>query len=75
MTEVRTGSGFVRGKEARPGVTAFLGIPYGGSTAGPNRFRPPMPVEPWSGVRDAFEFGPSCPQPVMDAPEAAGALS
>jgi EamA-like transporter family len=24
--------------------------------------RPPKPVEPWEGVRDAFEFGPKSPQ-------------
>lgn len=58
---VDTPAGALRGVEHR-GVASFLGIPYGASTAGPNRFRPPQPVEPWSGVRDARVLGPSAPQ-------------
>ena len=30
---------------------------------GANRLRPPQPVTPWSGVRDALTFGPKPPQP------------
>jgi para-nitrobenzyl esterase len=36
----------------------FLGIPY----ARANRFVPPEPAQPWSGVRAARAFGPICPQ-------------
>jgi para-nitrobenzyl esterase len=43
-------------------VRSLLGVPYGANTAGPNRFRGPQPVEPWTGVRDALAFGPSAPQ-------------
>ena len=50
---VQTTSGAVRGKERR-GVATWRGIPY--ATA--PRFRPPGPVPPWTGVRDALEFGP-----------------
>ncbi|MGH9170975.1 MAG: carboxylesterase/lipase family protein [Acidimicrobiales bacterium] len=54
--------GRLRGSEAA-GAYAFKGIPYGASTAGENRWMPPQPLEPWTGIRDALELGPSCPQP------------
>lgn len=41
---------------------AFLGVPFAKSLTPAGRFRPPSPVEPWSGTRDATEYGMSCPQ-------------
>ena len=38
------------------GIHSFKGIPYGASTAGPNRFMPPEPVRSWSGVREALAY-------------------
>jgi para-nitrobenzyl esterase len=58
---VTTRSGAVRGLDLG-GVLAFKGIPYGASTAGVARFRPPQPREPWTGVRDAFDYGATAPQ-------------
>ena len=68
---VDTTSGKVRGV-LHAGVHSFRGIPYGASTAGANRFLPPRKVEPWTGVRDAFQNGHSSPQ-VAPAPSAIGA--
>lgn len=59
--EVAITGGRIRGCR-RGGVATFLGIPYGADTAGPNRYRPPQPVEPWSGVRDTLRVGRACPQ-------------
>lgn len=68
---VETSLGKVRGK-AMHGVQIFKGIRYGGSTAGANRFLPPQPVAPWSGVHDALNYGNSAPQPKIEARERAG---
>ncbi|KAI1470940.1 alpha/beta-hydrolase [Daldinia caldariorum] len=49
----------------RNGVEAFLNIPYGQDTSGPNRFKPPRPFVPESGsIIDALSYGPACPQPL-----------
>lgn len=58
---VDTTGGRVRGA-AINGVQTFKGIHYGASTAGAMRFMAPVAAKPWSGVRDALEFGPPSPQ-------------
>jgi para-nitrobenzyl esterase len=64
MTDVlvTTTAGTLRG-EAGDGIAVFKGVPYAAPPVGDLRFRPPAPVEPWTGVRDALAYGPSCPQP------------
>ncbi|WP_271607018.1 carboxylesterase/lipase family protein [Bradyrhizobium sp. CCBAU 11434] len=55
---IRTQAGQVRG--AVPdgnGVLAFRGIPYAAPPVGSLRWRAPQAPTPWSGVRDALDFG------------------
>jgi para-nitrobenzyl esterase len=56
-----TAYGRLRGVNSA-GIKVFKGIPYGASTAGKNRFRPPVDPAKWTGVRDALEYGHSAPQ-------------
>lgn len=59
---VATRYGLIRGVE-QEGIWTFLGVRYARAPEGPDRFRPPMPPEPWSGVREANEPSPIAPQP------------
>jgi para-nitrobenzyl esterase len=55
---VKTTAGEVRGF-VRAGSAVFLGIPYAEPPVGELRFAAPQPRTPWSGVRDALEYGPT----------------
>src|SRR5215831_7265945 len=57
MAQVETSYGALRGT-AEAGVQAFRGIPFAQPPLGPLRWRPPARPEPWTGVRDATQFGP-----------------
>ncbi len=57
---VETTYGKVRGYR-RNGVYIFKGMPYGDTTAGPNRFLPPKKPQPWTEVRSALGWGPVAP--------------
>ncbi|KAJ8673191.1 hypothetical protein QAD02_004453 [Eretmocerus hayati] len=41
---------------------SFKGIPYAEPPVGPMRFRDPEPVMPWTGIKDAVNFGSECTQ-------------
>lgn len=59
---VETAAGKIRGTTI-DGIKVFKGVPYGGSTAGKNRFMPPTKPKPWAGIRDCLELGHIAPQP------------
>jgi para-nitrobenzyl esterase len=58
---VQLEDGSVRGT-VEAGVASFLGIPYAAPPFGANRMRPPRPVVPWPGERDATQYGPTAPK-------------
>ena len=58
----KTNCGQIRGSTT-DGVIAFKGIPYAGSPAGDNRFKPAPKLTPWTGVRDASSYGDQSIQP------------
>jgi para-nitrobenzyl esterase len=64
VIEVRGGR--LRGRQ-HDGLRAFYGVPYAEPPVGRLRFRLPQAAQPWSGVRDAHEFGPSSRQPLSPA--------
>ncbi len=58
---VRTKQGPTEGL-SEGGIFKFLGVPYAQPPVGELRWRPPVPVAQWAGVRKAQDFGPICPQ-------------
>ena len=64
---VRIGGGLIRGASAT-GVSSFKGLPYAAPPTGNLRWRAPQPAAAWSGVRDATQFGASCPQATVGNP-------
>ncbi len=58
---VRLEKGLLRGEQA-PGFSVYRGIPFAAPPVGENRWRPPQPVQPWQGVREATRFGRDCMQ-------------
>jgi para-nitrobenzyl esterase len=57
QTTVRIASGEIAGTGTGAGVRVYRGIPYAAPPVGPLRWRPPQPVEPWSGVHDGSRYG------------------
>lgn len=58
---VRIETGLVSGT-LEGSVKAYLGIPFAAAPVRENRWRPPQPVRPWSGVYTADAMRPECMQ-------------
>ena len=68
MQVVKTTNGYVSGAvigEAGKEVVAFRGIPYAAPPVGDLRWRPPQPVQPWTGILECTRFTAMSPQTVM----------
>lgn len=71
-TMVTTNYGKLRGfraslpSEILHPVDQYLGVPYALPPTGERRFQAPEPPNSWSGIRNATQFGPVCPQYLED---------
>jgi len=59
---VRAPAGAVKGVSDGT-VNVFKGLPYAQPPVGEARWKPPVEMPAWAGVRDASKFGPACIQP------------
>lgn len=60
---VRLDSGPIAGTAGKdPAVRVYKGIPFAAPPVGNLRWSPPMPVKPWTEVRNADQFGNMCMQ-------------
>ena len=60
---IKTTAGDLKGKPRQGGGAEFLGIRYAEAPVGDLRWHEPVPMHPWTGVRDAVSFGVPCSQP------------
>ena len=54
--------GEIQGAPVPGGGAVFKGVPFARPPVGPLRWREPMPLAPWTGVRDATAYGSACAQ-------------
>lgn len=60
---IQTANGKVSGAlNTDTGVHSFKGIPFAAPPVGALRWQAPQPVQPWSGTRNATQFGPRAMQ-------------
>jgi para-nitrobenzyl esterase len=78
LDPVQTDAGYVAGTMVgEPGkeVRVYRGVPYAAPPVGNLRWKPPQPVQPWSGIREATVFGSVCPQQEAEWVSGSGAGS
>src|SRR5712692_5451087 len=61
-TTVKVKAGTLMGRLLPNGQAVYKGIPFAKPPVGSLRWHEPLPVEPWSGVRNALDPGASCAQ-------------
>ncbi|CAN7979716.1 unnamed protein product [Ixodes pacificus] len=69
--QVYTQSGVLRGTTQRimgKTIDAFLGVPFAEPPLGNLRFKKPVPIRQWAGVKNATELAPPCLQIDLDLP-------
>ena len=72
---VHTESGAISGVR-NEGLVVYKGVPFATPPVGDLRWRPPVPVAPWTGTRHADSFAPACMQEGVSMPgEAPPAIS
>jgi para-nitrobenzyl esterase len=60
---VKVSTGLLQGTaDPSTGIHEFKGVPYAQPPIGPLRWRDPQPVQEWSGIRQATDFGPCAEQ-------------
>jgi para-nitrobenzyl esterase len=64
---IRVDGGLIRGAvgERDPSIRVWRGIPFAAPPVGELRWKPPQPVVPWEGEREATADAPACFQPEM----------
>lgn len=64
--QVKTTAGIIEGSGPNSsGIREFKGVPFAEPPVGKLRWAAPQPVRPWTGVRQAKQFGPRCMQPPL----------
>ena len=61
-TVVKTDAGSVSGIN-QDGIRVYHGIPFASPPTGDLRWRPPAPVQPWTGIKETTQYSATCPQP------------
>lgn len=59
---VNTPLGQLAGTYEKGNIAVFKGVPYAKPPVGPLRWRPPQPLEPWQGIKQATDYGPTAMQ-------------
>jgi para-nitrobenzyl esterase len=58
-----TGGEIAQARPTADGVRVYKGLPYAAPPVDARRWKPPEPVQPWTGVRPVDAYAPNCLQP------------